>query len=385
VTQRNHAKSIKKSHTKLDSTVFAPIAGCLVAVAVLSGCAGLIPPSANKAWLDNHSYLIAAESLKPIEKFERSEQRTDGRTSGAPSGVTSMGPMSSDVKYQLGKVLDDSQTKCDNFMRELQVAETSANAGLDFVTNVFSALGTAFTPLSTVHALTAAGTITGGWKSALDSDLYAKATIANYSQAILSTYTKDMKTYSDALKSADPNQVIFSIEYRNIKSIHSECSLAAAQASISATLQGGAPTAQSTQQTQTVTIDGPVQPNEVITLVASSSSFKTAGQTVTARYTIPAANPYTDDAAAGLTNFVNSAANFKTYQITAANPNPPSSTVVLTWPSSLSVTWSRPSGTPPSTAGRRALRSARIGSLGPVTDQVSPQSLSGVVAGHSIR
>ena len=191
----------------------------LCASTALTGCVGLIPPTAPKGLLDQYSYTVGAEPLGPLQD---------------PAGTGDLVA----TKVSIGKIIQDSRGKCDQFLQRLYVAETNSNAGLDLTNTIFSALATAFSPPGTKTALSAAATITGGWKSALDSDVYAKAAIANYFQAIQTTYNAHMKTYTDQVDSTDDvAKLIPAIEYTKIQSIHAECSLAAAQSAISATLQ----------------------------------------------------------------------------------------------------------------------------------------------------
>jgi len=143
-------------------------------------------------------------------------------------------------KNYIGLVVNESEHFCAKFVNGLVLAETGTNTALDALTTVFTALGTAFTPIATVHALTAAGSISSGWKTAIDSDIYAKATIANYAQAIQSTYYSDLQTYLDALSGMQEADIVPSIEVAKIRSIHKECSLASAQAAVAASLKPGA-------------------------------------------------------------------------------------------------------------------------------------------------
>jgi hypothetical protein len=136
----------------------------------------------------------------------------------------------------LGFVANESERLCGEFVRELIVAANGTNTGLDMSTTVFSALGTAFTPLATVHAMTAGSTITSGWKTAIDSDVYAKLTVQNLVQAIQGTYYKDMGNYVDQLATKDESNIIVTSELGRIQVIHSECTLASAEGTITASL-----------------------------------------------------------------------------------------------------------------------------------------------------
>ncbi len=219
------------------------------------GCAGIIPPSQNKAHLDGQAYMVGAEQLPTLDGYVTKAQAKSGQ----------------ELVGVVGSIAVDSQARCDAFLSRLALAQSSSDTGLDFLSTIL-ALGTAFTPISTVHGLTAAATITGGWKSALDSDMYAKATIANYSQAVQTTYGKDIAGYIDKLSAVDATRVVVSLEYAKIQSIHAECSLASAQAAIAASLKPGQSSPAQGPQTQTLTMSA-IAAQTVVTLSATSTSL----------------------------------------------------------------------------------------------------------------
>ena len=68
-------------------------------------------------------------------------------------------PLPSDKIDRLGRVVLESEYQCERFMNNLVLTATGSHLWLDGAATVFSALGTAFTPISTVHALTAATTV----------------------------------------------------------------------------------------------------------------------------------------------------------------------------------------------------------------------------------
>jgi hypothetical protein len=72
--------------------------------------------------------------------------------------------------------ITDSYQKCEAYKRRLLYGNRVSNLGFDILTTIFSALGTAFTPVETVHALTAAATISSGTKTAIDADIYQNVT-----------------------------------------------------------------------------------------------------------------------------------------------------------------------------------------------------------------
>jgi hypothetical protein len=152
-----------------------------------------------------------------------------------------------DKALAVGLIVKDSATKCGIFVQKLVATETGTDTTLDLLGAVFSALGTAFTPLSTVHAFSAAGSVVSGSKAAIDSDVYAKASVANFIQAIQSTYYADLGTYWSKFSAEDPASINLPWEVTKILSLHAECSLASAQAAISSTLQGGQTPASTTK------------------------------------------------------------------------------------------------------------------------------------------
>jgi hypothetical protein len=131
----------------------------------------------------------------------------------------------------LGQVVVDSETKCSTFVNGLVLNETSANTGLDILGTVASALSTAFVPPGTKTALSAAATIATGSKTAIDTDIYDKAAISDFSAAIQGTYTKDILAYTDKLPDL-PDTFLVNNEVAKIQSYHAECSLAAAESAV---------------------------------------------------------------------------------------------------------------------------------------------------------
>jgi hypothetical protein len=128
-----------------------------------------------ESWEDANSYSVSAKEIDP-------DLIGQGQSLTFKDGT----------KAYVGTVLYDSQKKCEKFVNGLVLSETTVNSGLDMTTTVLSALATAFTPLSTVHALTAGATVASGWRTAINSNIYAKLTIANYAQAIEASYYTDL-------------------------------------------------------------------------------------------------------------------------------------------------------------------------------------------------
>lgn len=159
------------------------------------------------------------------------------------AGVTGAAPLSDAVNGLDNKPIDQSTSgyiqaqirnsirSCDAYKRRLLLASRTSNAGFDVLTTIFSALGSVFTPLGTVHALTAAATISSGTKTAIDADIYQNATAPLMVEAIQQTYDKDMATLLQQQAGggapADPQFV-----YTEIIKVHSECSLTEAMAQL---------------------------------------------------------------------------------------------------------------------------------------------------------
>ena len=122
-------------------------------------------------------------------------------------------PLPPDKIDRLGRVVLESEYQCERFMNNLVLTATGSHLWLDGATTVFSALGTAFTPISTIHALTAATTVSSGLRANIDSDVFNRL---------------------DGLK---PSEVNFSVEVGRISAIHRGCSLGSAQDAISTTLR----------------------------------------------------------------------------------------------------------------------------------------------------
>jgi hypothetical protein len=288
-------------------------------VVVLSGC----------GTLSSQTFPVAAAPLCG---------ETPGYAVGAggtcrPVAVSYTNPLAISSKDYLGMVVNESEYECGEFLNKLVATETGVNTSLDALTTVFTALGTAFTPLATVHALTAAGSISSGWKTAIDSDVYARATIANYAQAIQATYYSDLKTYLDSLTVADAASLVPSIEVAKIRSIHKECSLASAQAAVSASLQ---PATVSTQSlgTQTINITD-ASAGDTYTITGSAATLKAP---ISVSYKLNS-NSTPSEVVAQLVSLINSSADFQAAGVTASKGSRTQDSIVLRFPPSGGIKW----------------------------------------------
>ncbi|KVG81807.1 hypothetical protein WS81_11195 [Burkholderia sp. MSMB2040] len=125
----------------------------------------------------------------------------------------------------VGAVLADSAQKCDAFIGSLSAGQRANDAAFDIVTTALNAMATAFTPVNTIHALTAGATFTSGTRLAIDTDVYAKETAQLIAQAVDDTYYKQYATYAATLSQQDEIKIIPSVEVAKIKAFHKDCSL----------------------------------------------------------------------------------------------------------------------------------------------------------------
>jgi hypothetical protein len=144
------------------------------------------------------------------------------------------------AKEYLGLVLIDSATKCQAFADRLSTAQHSVDTSFDILSGLLSAQATALTPLSTVHGLTAGAAISTGTKSAMASDVYAKATASLILQQINNTYYADISAYRKELLQRNDATIVPALEVSRILEIHRKCSLDSAIATLA---QAGAATA----------------------------------------------------------------------------------------------------------------------------------------------
>ena len=145
-----------------------------------------------------------------------------------------------DTVNLLFKVTNDSEFKCGAFIDRLTIGQNGVNTAGDLLSGLLSGLATIFTPLSTTHALSGAATIITGGKTAIDSDYWAKSGPADYALAIQNTYYTQLKSYRTELTTA-PSTYKFQNGVGVIQSIHDQCKLGAAEATIKASLSGAGP------------------------------------------------------------------------------------------------------------------------------------------------
>jgi hypothetical protein len=154
----------------------------------------------------------------------------------ATKGVTGADPLDPNLnagatprQYLLAEITD-SYGKCEAYKRRLLYGSRVSNLGFDILTTIFSALGSVFTPVETVHAFTAATTISSGTKTAIDADIYQNATAPLMVQAIATTYDQPMDDLHQQILRADENATNY--DYGSVLRVHNRCSLTEALVSV---------------------------------------------------------------------------------------------------------------------------------------------------------
>jgi hypothetical protein len=154
----------------------------VLASVMLSGCGTILQT------LSSHS-----ESTVSADPLDLSQQNVGAE----PADSANI----RDKQVYLGRVLFDSEKKCDAFRDRLVLGENTISTTGDILSTTFSALATIFTPVGTSHALSGAATIVTGSKTAIDADIYAKAAISDFATAIDQTYYKQVQDYTTKLPS----------------------------------------------------------------------------------------------------------------------------------------------------------------------------------------
>jgi hypothetical protein len=211
---------------------------------------------------------IDLDHLPVVNAAPAATQPANGNDNATGTGAQSTGNATKasnpNLEY-LGRVVLDSERKCNAFLGALTFEQNSVNTFTDITATIASAVSTAVTPPGTKSALSAVSSIASGSKTAIDTDVFDKAATSDFAAAIQRTYTADMKTYTTGLPQlTDP--IIVSNEVAKIQSIHNECSLAQAESAIQAKL-GAPPTEQNGTNTTNENANG----------VGTGASGKTAG------------------------------------------------------------------------------------------------------------
>jgi hypothetical protein len=125
------------------------------------------------------------------------------------------------AKAYPGNLLMQSEQNCHAFVARLSAGERSNDVFFDITTTTLAALGTAFTPLGTVHALSAAATISAGTKTAIDSDLFAKQFAEVIADQIQTEYSQQVTTYLTQL--SNQSGPVVPLEAAQIQEINGHC------------------------------------------------------------------------------------------------------------------------------------------------------------------
>jgi len=311
-----------------------PLIGLVFASSWITGC------SAIQRGVKQGSFAVAAVEIDPKLIAPGVQLDPSSYPPKADGGAAAIPPPSGGVtpdptKAYLGFVVQDSMEKCADFVNGLVLTSTSVNTSLDIVNTLLSGLATVFTPIATIHALTAAATIVGGWKGAINSDIYAKASIANYAQAIQASYYTDISKYLTALSAAPAGTLVASSEVPKIQLVHKECSLATAQSTISSTLQAATPTSE-TNLSASIDINKVPPAGTQVSLTATASTLTGSPVTIDSYTT-----QHSDTAAtiaSAVTDKLNSDTTLKGAKITASATG---SRIAVSWPTSIgSIDWS---------------------------------------------
>lgn len=198
----------------------------------LTGCTTL------KRLEDENEFSVSAEPL--FVSPEQLASALAGVTSDAGANPTTtqlttiINGTTDQKKGFLGTVLIDSQRKCNTFLNRLSVAQNGVNTTGDILTTVLSGIATAIAPISLSHGFSAASTIVGGTKTALNQDLWAKAGIQDFEKALSTSYYASVRTYTGGLE--QKTDVNVPLELQKIQSIHHLCTLSSARSVIDTTL-----------------------------------------------------------------------------------------------------------------------------------------------------
>lgn len=133
-------------------------------------------------------------------------------------------PSNEQIAY-LGAVINDSAVKCDHLLRVIGTVSRGIDTDLNIITTIATALATAFTPIGTIHALAAVGSVSSGIRGTLFSGLYGERTSAIIAAQIRTSYIQEMRRYTDDLdRRIDGNRRFrVAVEVNHIMAIHQQC------------------------------------------------------------------------------------------------------------------------------------------------------------------
>ena len=190
--------------------------GLLITSLLCSSCSTLLGENVSQ-----YSSLVTAAPLKTDFVLNADTKNPTRWNLG-----TSFSSKDQKVTYVVLVTLD-SLSKCKRLLDSTGVTSRSIDTNLDLITTALAALATAFTPISTVHALTAAVSISSGFKGVLDSDIYQKQTAAIIGAQIESTYLSAITGYVNRLGTlaSGPGEIYPQIEVLKLTIIHQQCSI----------------------------------------------------------------------------------------------------------------------------------------------------------------
>lgn len=140
-------------------------------------------------------------------------------------------------------VIHDSLTKCQGFINRVVGDQIGWDTGLDIAGLAGSTIGAVVAPASVARGFSAASSIFTGSRTAIDTDIYAKAARGNFSKAIQASYYKQMIALRDDMTKNPSNYTAPAAAESAIDSVvtnHAACTLDAAEAAITATVSSAA-------------------------------------------------------------------------------------------------------------------------------------------------
>lgn len=198
-----------------------------------------------------------------------------------------------ETKTFIYAALNDSRTKCRNFVGLFTGAQAAENTTLDILSLILSGLGSVLTPVDTVRALSAGSTAVQGSKQAINTDMFQQMSMLIFVQQINSTYYQKL---DDAFTPANVAGLSASAALAQIQDIHRYCSIPFAAASINAPQGGTTGATGKTDATKyTIAIGGKITAGDVVSLNVSGAA-EGLSQTIT--YTVVAHESVTSIASA---------------------------------------------------------------------------------------
>ncbi|HEY3936202.1 MAG TPA: hypothetical protein VGL97_02135 [Bryobacteraceae bacterium] len=169
----------------------------------------------------------------------------------------------------ISSAIQDSRTKCDNFVKLFTGAQAGENTTLDVISLALSGLGAVFTSANTVRALSAASTGVQGTKQAINSDLFQQMTIMILVQQINTSFYKPLDALNAQVASSMTASIQPSAALATIQGLQRYCSIPFAAANLSTSQTTGNA---ATSPKYTIAVGGTVTVGDAISLTAKSSA-----------------------------------------------------------------------------------------------------------------